>query len=219
MGNTNNYYNEFSEYNIKEMRIKFKEDDRFNECGAAGKYEEELDVKTVKKQYKGIDAKQRTKGAGTGTLTPSMHIDYKTYKKMHGMDVNGLKTGIYAYGKNSRHVEFSITMLVEDEDGYEKLKAYPKCIVTSNPKKSVENEKESVETEDLVISLMPDEHDNCVYECLADEVEETIKNQWMSNFSYNLISVAAQEESPEESTEENTDVQVEETQADNTPTA
>lgn len=189
MANPNNTYGEFSEYNIKRMMIKLSDDEKFNEVIAAGKYEEELEVKTIKKQYKGVDAKQRTKGAGTGKITPSGHIDYKTYKKIHGMDQEGLATGIYGYGQNSRHKEFAATMEVEDEDGFIKLKAYPRCMVTSNPKKSVENESETVSTEDLEIALMPDEHGQCVYECLKDEVAEDIQTKWMENFSYELIKV------------------------------
>jgi hypothetical protein len=189
MPNPNNTYQEWSEYSIKRFLIKFKSDEKYNECAAVGKYEEELECKTVKKQYKGIDAKQRTKGTGTGTLTPNMHISYKTYKQMHGMELDDLAEGVTAYGQNSRHEEFSVVMLVEDEDGYEKLKAYPRCIVTSNPKKSVENEAETVATEDLTINLMPDEHGNCMYECLSDEVDETIATQWLENWNYELIQV------------------------------
>lgn len=189
MGNPNNTYGEFSEYNIDKLMIKFKDDEKFNECAAAGSYEEELMVKTVTKQYKGIDAKQRTKGTGTGTLTPTMHISYETYKKMHGMEQDTLKEGVYAYGQNSRHNEFAMTMRVLDEDGFIKLKAYPRCIVTSNPKKSVENEAETVATEDLTINLMPDKYGNCVYECLFDEVEESIATAWLENFDHSLIEI------------------------------
>ena len=189
MSNPNNTYKEWSEYSVERFLIKFNGEQKYEECAAVGKYEEELEVKTVKKQYKGIDAKQRTRGTGAGTLTPTMHISYEVYKKMHGMEQEDLATGVSAYGQKSMHEEFSITMLVEDEDGYEKLKSYPRCIVTSAPKKSVENGAETVATEDLTIALMPDKQGNCVYECLADEVDEEIKTGWLENWNYELVKV------------------------------
>lgn len=99
-----------------------------------------------------------------------------------------LAKGVYAYGENSKHPEFSLTQKVLDEDGNIKFKAYPRCILSSGPSRKIENGAEEVAELEMTIDLMPDENGECMYEALESELEsEEIKQQWLTNFSLELV--------------------------------
>ena len=99
-----------------------------------------------------------------------------------------LAKGVYAYGENSKHPEFSLTQKVLDEDENVKYKAYPRCILSSGPSRKIENGAEEVAELEMTIDLMPDENGECMYEALESELEsEEIKQQWLTNFSLELV--------------------------------
>ena len=100
-----------------------------------------------------------------------------------------LAKGVYAYGENSRHPEFSLTQKVLDEDENVKYKAYPRCVLTSGPARKIENGAEEVAELEMTIDLMPDENGECMYEAFESELEsDDIKQQWLTNFSLELIT-------------------------------
>ncbi len=179
---TGNLYGEFSEYNIIQFNLKFESDDNYTECLKTGNIEEEMEAKTVSKKYGNVVAKQRTKGTGNGTLKVTGHMNYQKYCDAFGMKDDSLKTGIMGYGKNSRHKEFSITTLVEDEDGDFKYKAYPRATITNNMSRKIENEGEEVAEIELEIAVMPDKYGFGMYEALASELDEDSAAAWMTEF-------------------------------------
>lgn len=184
----------FSEYELKKMAIKIAgEGETYQEASCVGSCEETMDTRKVTKKCRGIVAKTRVRGTGTGKLNISMHIPKAIYDGMYGMKLDTLIEGVRSYGQNSVHPEMSITQDVFDEDGNEKFKAYPRCILESGITRSIENGAEEVKEVELEISVMPDEFGNGMYEALASELkDETAKTTWLTNFSPEMVQKATE---------------------------
>lgn len=182
----------FSEYELREMGVKFKSATEYVAANCVGSCEEELDVKVITKMCRGVVFKKTVKGAGTGKLTISMHLPWAVFTQAYGMELETLKDGIKAYGEHSRHEGFAITQHVFDEDGEEKFKAYPNCIIETGVSRKIENGAEEVAEVELEVSLQPDEFGHCVYEALASELtDETLKTNWMTKFEPSMVQVAS----------------------------
>lgn len=180
-----------SEFEIDKLGIKFEGEDAYSVMECIGSLEEEMTVKTVTKKCRGVVKKKRSKGTGEGTLKLSAHIPYDMYVKAFGMDLDSLKDGVYAYGQNSVHKAFSATGHVVDEDGNEKLKAYPNCAITSGVARKIENGAEEVAELELEIGVMPDDSGNGLYEAPSEGLDETTANSWMTAFTPELVQVAS----------------------------
>jgi hypothetical protein len=109
---------------------------------------------------------------------------------MYGMNLDTLVEGVKAYGRNSVHKTFAITQHVFDEDGVEKFKAYPNCIMMSGKKNKIENGAEEVVEIEMEVSVMPDDYGNGVYEALASELTGTLKTEWMTSFEPSMAQTA-----------------------------
>lgn len=182
----------FSEYELREMAVKFNSEDSYVNADCVGSCEEEMETKVVSKSCRGVVVKETVKGTGKGTLKLSMHMPYEIFKKAYGMELNTLKEGVIAYGQNSRHEAFSITQHVFDEDGNEKFKAYPNAIIKTGIARKIENGAEEVAEVELEVSVMPDEDGNGMYEALASELkDETVKTTWMNAFTPELVKVVS----------------------------
>lgn len=182
--------NVFSEYELREQAVKFpnEESAQWTHADCVGSCEESLEVRTVTKNCRGVVAKTRTMGAGNGTLTMSLHMPYVLFKKMYGMEfTDQLAKGVLAYGQSSRHEEFLLVQHVYDEDGAEKFKAYPRCIIQTGIARSIENGAEEVAEIELEIALMPDDAGFCMYEGLKDELDESVSSQWMTAWTPELM--------------------------------
>lgn len=177
----------FSEFEVKEQHIKMADEDSYSTMSCVGSSEEDLEVKIITKKCRGAIAKEKVKGTGNGTLTESLHVPRDIYNKMYNMNRPNLKKGVYAYGQNSSHPEFSITQRVLDEDGVEKFKAYPRCVLESGPKRPVENGQEEVPELELTIKLLPDDNGECMYEALKSELDEEIAGKWLEHFDTSLV--------------------------------
>ena len=182
----------FSEYELREMGIKTEGSAAYVSANCVGSCEEELDTRIVSKSCRGIVSKKTVKGAGTGKLNISMHMPWDIYTDVYGMNLTTLVEGVKGYGVNSIHKSFSTVQHVFDEDGIEKFKAYPKCIIETGVARKIENGAEEVAEIELEISLMPDEYGNCVYEALASELKDaTLKTKWMTDFESSMVQVTS----------------------------
>lgn len=177
----------FSEFEVKAQYIKIADEDSYSTMSCIGSSEEDLEVKIITKKCRGAIAKEKVKGTGNGTLTESLHVPRDIYNKMYDMNRPNLKKGVYAYGQNSSHPEFSITQRVLDEDGVEKFKAYPRCVLESGPKRPVENGQEEVPELELTIKLLPDDNGECMYEALKSELDEETAGKWLEHFDTSLV--------------------------------
>ena len=180
----------FSEFELRKMGIKFKSGEAYLSADCVGSCEEELETKVTTKKCRGNVVKTTVRGTGSGTLTISMHMPYEIYTQAYGMDLDTLIEGVKAYGQNSRHEAFAIVQDVFDEDGVEKFKAYPNCIIQTGVARKIENGAEEVAEIELEVSIMPDEYGNGVYEALASELtDETAKTTWMTAFTPDMVQV------------------------------
>ena len=119
------YESVFSNFEITNASIKFADaaSGTYTKLGCVGSAEDELEVKVVTKKCEGNVVKSVARGAGSGTLSLSLHMKHSLYVEAFGMDQDDLADGVYAYGKNSRHKEFALVAEVYDEDGNKKLVA------------------------------------------------------------------------------------------------
>lgn len=181
-----------SDFELDQLGIKFASGTEYMSVNCVGSCEEEMTVKTVTKSCRGVVTKKRSKGTGEGTLKLTAHIPWAVYTQAFGMELDTLVEGVKAYGRNSAHEEFSTVMHILDEDGNEKLKAYPNCIVTTGVTRKIENGAEEVAELELEIGVMPDNYGNGMYEAVVDDLtDENIKTTWMTAFTPDLVQVAS----------------------------
>lgn len=185
----------FSEYEIKETSIKFKDDTAANRAGCVGSLEETLDSKTITKKCEGIESVVAVKGTGKGELKLSLHMPYEMYQKIYGMNLDTLIKGVVGYGQQSVHNKFCLTGKVYDEEDNCKLKAYPNCIMKEGISRKIENGSEEVAEIELTIAVNPDEEGFGMYEALVDSLDSAKKdeiiNSWMTNFTTDLVQVVS----------------------------
>lgn len=183
----------FSEYEIKETSIKFKDDETANRAGCVGSLEETLDSKTITKKCEGIESVVAVKGTGKGELKISLHMPYEIYKKVYGMNLETLIKGVAGYGQKSVHNKFCLTGKVYDEEDNCKLKAYPNCIMKEGISRKIENGSEEVAEIELTIAVNPDDEGFGMYEALVDDLDASKKdeiiNSWMTNFTTDLVQI------------------------------
>lgn len=180
----------FSEYELREMGIKVAGSTDYQTASCVGSCEEEMNVKVVSKSCRGVVIKKTVKGDGTGKLALSMHFPLEIFNEVYGMNLETLVDGVKAYGQHSIHKNFAITQHVYDEDGEEKFKAYPNCIIETGVVRKIENGAEEVAEVELEVNVMPDEYGNGMYEALASELkDETLKTNWMTKFEPSMVQV------------------------------
>lgn len=179
----------FSEYDVRQMNAIFDDGD-VGTIKCVGSLEEESTVLTVTKNCRGVVSKTRTKGTGSGTLTVTAHIPIAIYRKMLAMSDEKLKSGVYAYGRNSLHPKFVLTADVFDEDDNEKFKAWPVCTMNTGPARTVENGAEEVAEVECEIAFNPDDYGYGSYEAtVADLSDNDAKTKWMTEFDPELVRV------------------------------
>lgn len=180
----------FSDFELDKWGIKIKGTETYVVIECVGSCEEEMDTRIITKKCRGIVKKKKVKPTGTGKYKITAHIPWAVYTDIFGMNVEGLIDGVKAYGSNSVHKEFSSVMHVTDEDGVEKYKAYPNCVVETGLARKIENGAEEVAEVEMEVSVSPDEYGNGLYEALAEELTDTTaKNTWMTAFTPDLVQV------------------------------
>lgn len=186
----------FSEYEVRRLHMIFPalsetEQPEVGTIKCIGSMEEASEVKKVTKNCRGVPAKVRTRGTGTGTLKLTLHMPWELYVRVQALDGDKkLIEGVNAYGRSSLHPEFCLTADVFDEDDVEKFKAWPRCNATTGPARKVENGAEEVAEIDMELSFMPDDYDNGMYEALASDLkDETVKTKWLKEFDPSMVHV------------------------------
>ncbi len=171
-----------SEFEDKKIGFKFEGAEAYKAVECIGSMEEDMAVKTVTKKCRGVVTKKRSRGTGEGTVKITVHMPYDIYVEALGMDLPSLKDGVYAYGQNSIHKNFAMVADVEDEDGNEKLKAYPNAAMNTGVVRKIENGAEEVAELELEVGVMRDEYGNGMYETVVEEDDEETVNKWMTAF-------------------------------------
>ena len=182
----------FSDFELDQLGIKFGKSETYQSVNCVGSCEEEMESKVITKSCRGVVVKTVVKGTGNGTLKITAHIPWAVYTEFYGMSLDTLITGVKAYGRNSVHSNFGAVMHVNDEDGEEKYKAYPNCVMKNGIVRKIENGAEEVAELEIEASVMPDEYGNGLYEALASELtDEDVKLTWMSAFTPALVQSVA----------------------------
>lgn len=182
----------FSDFEVDQIGIKLKSAEAYQPMNCVGSAEEEMEAKTVTKSCRGVVVKKIVHGTGNGTVKVTAHTPWALYTGFYGMTLDTLLEGVKAYGRNSKHEAFSVVMHITDEDGEEKLKAYPNCIMETGLVRKIENGAEEVAELELEFSVMPDEHGNGMYEALVSELkDDNVKNTWLTAFEPALVQVAS----------------------------
>lgn len=181
----------FSEYDIKQWGIQFADDPEATIMDTLGSAEESMEVRTVTKQKRNMPWKTRTKATGSGEVKITAHVRTDIYAKMFGMLVDGYKDGVMVYGTMSVHDQFCMTERVEDEDGIEKLKAYPCCTLKEGLSRKIETNGEEVAEIEFTVAVDPDNDGNGMYEVVieSDTDADMIRN-WMTDFDAELCKIA-----------------------------
>lgn len=178
---------EFSEYEIDQQHVKFagKESGIWMDC--IGTCTTSMESRTVTKNNRGTTAKTSTKGKGNGSIKENLHIPEEFRDEAFGLKDSKLNKDVRAYGENSRHAEFSLSQHVTNEDGKEKLKYYPRCVVTNMPEGKIENGADEVSESEIEIAFMPDEFGIGMYEVILTEENRAKFADWMENWSRTLV--------------------------------
>lgn len=183
----------FSDFELDQLGIKFKDTEGYQSVNCVGSCEEEMEAKVITKACRGVVTKKVVRGTGNGTLKITAHIPLAVYNEFYGMSLDTLIEGVKAYGKNSVHKGFGVVMHVKDEDGEEKYKAYPNCVMESGVARKIENGAEEVAELEIEASVMPDEYGNGLYEALATELkDEDVKATWMTAFTPALVQAVTE---------------------------
>ena len=179
----------FSDYEVRKIGIKLNASGSTQyvaEC--LGKMEDECETRTVTKKCRGVTAKKRTFGTGAGRATISAHWPIEIRIAIYALQRSDLKAGVRAYGKPNAHPEFTLTADVFDEDGNEKLLAYPRCVMESGPDFNAENGADEIEEKELTINFMPDDKGYGKYEALVADVDSSISDAWFDDFTPELVA-------------------------------
>lgn len=177
----------FSEYEVNEIGIILAGQEAGETTNCIGSAEETMNAKTVIKKCRGVEAKSRTKGTGTGEVKVSLHMPYDLFASMYGMKLDSLKDGVLAYGENSSHKPFCLTEKVLDEDDNVKYKAYPNAQIKEGFSRKVENGADEVAEVELTIAIMPDDYGNGMYEVLNTDANKALTAEWMTKFKPELM--------------------------------
>lgn len=185
---------QFSEFEVDKLGFKLADDENAKEhtlMSCIGSVEEELEVRTVDKKCRGTVVKHRVYPTGNGTVTISAHFPLDVYNSVYGLTLASLKDGVKGYSRNGKHPVFSMTEHVVNEDGDEKVKAYPCCVMSSGVTRSVENGGDEVAEVEAEVYVMPDDYGICMYECLVDELPEGLTvDAWMKSFDPKNVQTA-----------------------------
>ena len=147
----------FSDFEVDALGFKFKDGEAYQSAECIGSYEEAMDAKVITKKCRGVVKKKIVKGTGTGVLKITAHLPWDIYTAMYGMNLDSLIEGVKGYGQNSVHPSFGLVAHVTDEDGVEKFKAYPNCVIESGAAHKVENGAEEVAELEFEIAVSPDD--------------------------------------------------------------
>lgn len=180
----------FSDYELSQIGFKFDDSEEYTTTECIGSGEDAADVKVVVKKCRGVIKKKTVKGTGTGVHKITLHCPWDVWVNLFGMQHDTLIDGVYAYGEKSRHKNFSMTQRIEDEDGNEKLKAYPNCIIETGKAVKIENGAEEVAQAELEVSYAPDDYGHGSYESIVSELtDETVKDAWMTGFKPDMVQI------------------------------
>lgn len=172
---------QFSYFRVTNGHMLFSGEEKAKKLGCTGEIEVESEIKTVTKKCEGIDKEKRTQVTGQKIKFVG-HIEREVLNGVFGIDTKGLKTGVYAYGKDSLGKTGCLTFdaydLMETDT---ELLAFPKASVASGLTLKIKNGEDEVQEIELEFSVTADEYGNFMYRAFKSEATEVSAN-WHTKF-------------------------------------
>ena len=186
----------FSEYTVNEVAFKPKGAATYTSIDGAGSAQEEYERRTISKAKSNVVVKKIARGAGSGTLTLSLHMPLELYNKLQGMlkgSDGDVVEGVYAYNARAKVPTTEIAMCIEDEDGDLKYKYFP-CAASSAFSRSVDSEADTVAEVSMTFDLSVDAFDQIMYEALKTDLDTAAGTITSANWMTSVSSEALQAE-------------------------
>lgn len=184
----------FDAVSINNVGIQFKTGTTYEEgtsFGCVGSLEGESDV--TEKQLK----------CGNRVLKSITKVNFMTFnvtvanapiavvRSIFGLENEGLKTGVYSFGENSKGQDFIFTGDIVDEfEDVTKMIAFPNASNISGLKiQAIENGADEVANLEFEFRALPDADGKFYYEAVAgDVVDQAVKDQWHTAFTSTLVA-------------------------------
>lgn len=123
------------------------------------------------------------------TVSITAYVGLETYRDLTGMTTEGLKTGVYAYGIESKTPKLTVTArILDDMENVKKMVAFPNASFTKGLSFTVDNDSDEVAKLDLEFKAMMDANGNFYYEADMDEVADA--TAWEEGFTPELVKGA-----------------------------
>lgn len=184
---------QYSEFKITKGSVKFAGAVASEKFGCLGTADESFNTRPITKKCEGVTVKNKNIPDGTGTLKLSLHMRLASYRSAFGISNEGLKEGVYGYGK-FQHKQFTFTCITEDDEGNVKYKAYPNCVVSSGLARKIDNSATEVAEVEIEIALAADENGYPMYEAFEEDLKDAdVKAKWLTNFTSELVKGAPDE--------------------------
>jgi len=178
-----------------EFNIKFQNSTETKRFGFMTEVQAETTINLLALNEEGVLAGQLPKVASM-QITLDGHIDVDALRTYYGMSNKDLKDGVFAYGSASVATPFCLTYKSLDElhvdaNGNPKVKlvAYPNCTSNAGVTIDTENGTDTVADVELTADAFKDENGNIYYEAFEDELDEELAEQWMIDFSPELVAL------------------------------
>lgn len=180
---------EFEDYKIVEGSIQFKGEEAIG-FGCIGSMEGTSNTEEVVKKCEGAVVK-KIKRVTDISVTVTGHAKIPALRGIAGLNNEGLKTGVYAYGTDTFSKPFKFTAKVLDMEGNIKYVAFPNLSDVKGLNFNINNEATEIEMKDFEFSALADENKKFYYEAYESELEDAnVKEKWLTNFTPELVKNA-----------------------------
>ena len=182
----------FHPVSISNASIQFKNTTGYDpgtSFGCIGSAEGETEI-SLKQLKCGATVLKELSKPSKQTLTVVLaDVPVDVARAVFGLSNEDLKSGVYAYGINSKGKEFILTAdVLDDFEDVNKLMAWPKCTSATGFKISVDNSADEVANIEFELTALPDAKGQILYEAIVSELEDaTIAEQWHTAFTRELI--------------------------------
>jgi hypothetical protein len=185
---------QFSIYKVTNANMLFEGDLAAKKFGDTGELEVSAKTKEINKVAEGIivDTKSAIEEM---TLKYVGHITREMLRDVFGISTEGLKSGVYSYGANSKGKKGTLTF--DEYDLWETdtlMIAYPVVTIASGLELKIKNGEDEVAEIELEFKVLPDKHKNYHYEAFKSELDETLVNEWHTKFDQEKIREAKEGE-------------------------
>jgi hypothetical protein len=183
---------QFDAVAIKNASIQKKLPDGSKQLGtkfaAIGSIEGTTTLIELIKMEEGMEVKKRVKPQKMD-LVFSAHVPVQVVRDVFGFSNEDLKPGVYAYGKDSKGAEFTLTADVIDEfEDVTKLIAFPECTTATGYQFSIENGASEVAELSITLTAYADGQGKIMYDAIVPELDDvTIMEKWHQEFNPILV--------------------------------